>query len=89
MADRENVLQEADRIIHGERRRDYGDVKESFESLARLWSVVLGVEVSSRQVCLCLIQLKVARMLNGWQRDSIVDIAGYTGLLAQIVETDV
>lgn len=36
MADRENVLQEADRIIHGERRRDYGDVKESFESLSQV-----------------------------------------------------
>jgi hypothetical protein len=74
---KENILQEADRITSGDRRREYGSAKQSFGTIARLWSVVLGFPVTPMQVCLCLIQLKVARQLNGHKRDSLVDIAGY------------
>lgn len=84
MAVRENVLQEAERIISGQRREDYGDVGASFQLIADLWSPILGIEVTPEQVALCMIQLKIARALNGWQRDSIVDIAGYTGCLARL-----
>ncbi len=84
----ENVLQEAERIIHGDRRGDYGDVLASFQLIAALWSPVVGAVVTAEQVALCMIQLKVARALNGYQRDSIVDIAGYAGCLAEIVGVD-
>jgi hypothetical protein len=73
----ENVLQEADRITSGDRRKEYGSVKQSFGTIARLWSTVLGFQVTPMQVALCMIQLKVARQMNGHKRDSLVDIAGY------------
>lgn len=87
----ESVLQEAERIINGQRREDYGGALESFDRIGRLWAVVLGVEVSAEQVALCLIQLKVARAMQGisagkLHRDSIVDIAGYAGCLEKIDE---
>lgn len=82
----ESVLAEAERIINGDRLDDYGDARESFDKIAALWSPVLGIEVSSEQVALCMIQLKVARFVNGQQRDSVVDICGYAGLLEQLVE---
>ncbi len=85
----ETVLQEAERIINGSRREDYGDVRLSFERIAALWSPVIGTTVSAEQVALCMIQLKVARALNGWQRDSIVDIAGYAGCLALLAGVEV
>lgn len=84
----ETVLQEAERIINGERRSDYGDVRESFEQIAALWSIVIGATVTAEHVALCMIQLKIARTLNGWQRDSIVDIAGYAGCLAHLLGLD-
>jgi hypothetical protein len=85
----ESVLLEAERIINGQRRDDYGGALESFTRIAELWQPLLGVEVSAEQVALCLIQLKVARALNGLKsrtlhRDSVVDIAGYAGCLEKI-----
>lgn len=73
----ENILEEANRITSGDRRKEYGSVKESFERISKLWSVILGIEVTPMQVCLCMIQLKIARQMNGYKRDSLVDIAGY------------
>jgi hypothetical protein len=80
----ESVLQEAERIINGERRESYGGALESFDRIAKLWEPILGGGVTAEQVALCMIQLKVARYLVGQQRDSIVDIAGYAGCLEKI-----
>lgn len=80
----ESVLQEAERIVNGDRRDDYGGVRESFDRIAALWSPVLGIEVTAEQVAVCMIELKIARALNGWQRDSLVDIAGYASCLAEL-----
>jgi len=82
----ESVLAEAERIINGARRDDYGGAEESFGRIAALWGPVLGIDISGEQVALCMIQLKVARFVNGQQRDSVVDICGYAGLLEQLVE---
>lgn len=65
------VLEEAQKIISGQRREDYGSPLESFTRIADLWGVVLGTEVTPEQVALCMIQLKVARAMNGMQRDSL------------------
>ena len=73
---------EAHHLVHGAKRKYYGDPRESFEKLAKLWSVILDQEVTISQVCLCLIQLKVSRELAGHTRDSLVDIAGYAEVLS-------
>lgn len=77
----ESILQEAERIINGERRADYGPAEESFNEIAGLWSVVIGTEITAEQVALCMVMLKISRYLQGSQRDSAVDMAGYIGLL--------
>lgn len=75
---RKTILAEADSIVNGQRREDYGGPFESFSDIAKGWSMVLGTEVTPEQVGLCMIQLKVARAKNGgFHRDSFVDIAGY------------
>lgn len=81
---RESVLEEAERIINGQRRDDYGDVLPSFVQIADLWNPILGVEITPQQVALCMIQLKIGRYLYGHTRDSVVDIAGYAGCLEKI-----
>lgn len=79
------VLDEARAIIHGQRRSDYGGPLESFTRIGRLWAPVLDLdEVTPEQVALCMIGLKVARAMNGFQRDSMVDIAGYAGCIELI-----
>ncbi|MHB1772286.1 MAG: DUF6378 domain-containing protein [Acidimicrobiales bacterium] len=85
---KENVLEEADRIVHGDRRQDYGSPRESFQVIASLWGPVFGVTVTPEQVALAMIELKVARILAGAGRDSIVDVAGYAGTLAIVSGVD-
>lgn len=80
----ETVNSEADFLIHTDKRLDYGGALESFQRIADLWSIVLGMEVTPEQVCLCMIELKVSRYMHGKQRDSVVDICGYAGLIEMI-----
>lgn len=84
----ENILQEADRLTSGDRRKQYGHPRDQFGRLAKLWSVVLGVEITPMQVALCLIQLKVSRQMNGHHRDSLVDIAGYARTAEMLEDAD-
>lgn len=80
-----SVLREADEIINGQRRKDYGGPLESFARIGRLWAPVLGLdEVTPEQVALCMVGLKVARAMQGFHRDSLVDIAGYAGCIELI-----
>lgn len=85
----DSVLQEAQRIIHGDRRQQYGHPKLNFARIAKLWAATLEIDsVTPEQVALCLMQLKVARLINNVDRDGMVDVAGYVGCLAMIVDED-
>jgi hypothetical protein len=67
------------------RRRTYGQPRDLFEQIAKRWSFVLGVEVTPTQAALCMIEVKLARLSrNPKQLDSIVDIAGYAAILAEL-----
>ncbi len=76
----ESVLEEANRLISGDRREEYGSVKESFEAVARGWTDIIGSPVTATQVALCMVWLKVMRETVKDKRDNWVDIAGYAGL---------
>lgn len=77
----DSILQEADQLIKGERQNDYGSPLQSFTKIAQLWAPILGINITPDQVALCMIGLKIARAINGMQRDSLVDIAGYAGCI--------
>jgi hypothetical protein len=77
------MLLDAARTI-AERGRIYGDAAANMAKTAQLWSLVLGVDVTPVQCALCLIQLKVARLLvTPDHSDSAVDIAGYAAVLCE------
>jgi len=78
-----DMLMDAARTI-AERGRVYVDAAANMAKTAQLWSAVLGVDVTGAQVALCLIQLKVARLLvTPDHSDSAVDIAGYAAVLRE------
>ena len=78
------LLEEATRTL-AERGESYGSPQPLFENVAKRWSLTLGTEVSAAQVALCLIELKLARLNgNSKHHDSIVDVAGYAGILNEI-----
>ena len=74
----ESIAQEAHRIVLGDRQEDYGHPIQDFTRTAALWAPILGCEVTAEQVALCMVQVKVSRLVNTPDhRDSIVDVAGY------------
>jgi len=83
---KESVLQEAQRIVSGARQEAYGHPLDNFGQTAKMWSAVLGMEVSAEQVALCMILVKISRQTHKPQRDNVVDMAGYAATLSMIVE---
>ncbi len=85
---REQTIDTALGLIKGDRANEYDtkdDASGNFRRIAALWSVIVGVEVSPVQVALCLIQLKIARLVvKPSHKDSWVDIVGYGGLGSEV-----
>lgn len=76
---RTQCLNEATRIITGQRDVQYGGPEENFSRIAKLWSVIFGIEITSEDVAMAMVAVKIARYASksGFQPDTWVDIAGY------------
>lgn len=83
-----SITMEAQKIVSGDRARDYGDMNESFNRIAGLWSAYLGVSVDKFDVAKMMILLKVSRAKHGNHRDSYVDIVGYIECIDTMLEDD-
>ena len=78
------MLQEATAIIAA-RSAAYGDAAASMSTVAALWSLTLGHTVTPAQVVLCMIDLKLARLVRDPKhRDSAADVIGYAALLPEV-----
>lgn len=84
----ESILQEAERIINGPRRDAYGDAKTSFDIIASGWSELFGGPVTGTDVAIAMVWLKMCRFKQSRDRDSLVDICGYTALAARLEGID-
>ena len=82
----ESVMAEAHRLVYGDRQDDYGPGHVEMEMVGRMWSVILGVEVTGYQAALCMSALKIVRASNAYKRDNLVDGCGYLGLAQRVVE---
>lgn len=83
-----NVLQEANKIIFGDREATYGPPLVHFEIVAEFWRLFLerkhNVQIAllPDDVTTMMVLLKVARLMHTpSHRDTLVDIAGYAGLM--------
>lgn len=64
----------------------YGEPVEGFERVAKVWSGILGFDVSAPQVSLCLIGLKAVRAsVSPDYSDNSDDIEGYLDIFRQSV----
>jgi Domain of unknown function (DUF6378) len=80
----EDLLAHAAAVVAA-RRSTYGQPVDLFEQVAKRWSLVLGIELTPAQAILCLIDLKVARLVHDPKHlDSITDIAGYAACLHEV-----
>lgn len=84
---RSDVLNIANNLISGDRARDYGDAKENFQRIARLWSVYAGREFTEVDVGVMMMLLKIARLSHtNTHEDSYFDIAGYAALTVEMFD---
>lgn len=90
MAESKSILAEAENLINGQRLQDYGDPNKMFSTLAILWTAYLGQNVYPGDVAAMMALLKLVRLKNsGYKhRDSLVDAAGYLGLIEKIYQTE-
>lgn len=87
MAIAENILDEALRITSGDRMEKYGDPRDNFKGISKLWNAYLRVKIgdalpgpqllNEKDVALMMTMLKIAREANAHDRDNLVDAAGY------------
>lgn len=74
----ESILLEAHALVHGARQQSYGHPSADFSRTALMWQAILGHPVEPHQVAMCLVAVKLSRLVNDPEkRDSWVDIAGY------------
>lgn len=73
----QNILREADGLVYGDRSGDYGDPVRNHERIAAMWTEYLGVDITARQVAICMVFVKLSRESNKPKRDSMVDAAAY------------
>jgi hypothetical protein len=80
-----SIVQEATKLVGGDRQKDYGNMDESFKRIAALWSGYLGVHVDKFDVAKMMILLKVSRAKHANHRDSYVDIVGYVECIDKLL----
>lgn len=84
------MLVDAARIIAGERDKQYGGPEDNFERIAKVWSVIFGIDISKEDVAMAMIGVKLARYVSksGFQPDTWTDIAGYAACGYEVGEID-
>ena len=72
-----DILKTALKLTTGDRHDEYGDCSIELDRVATMWSVIFETEITSNQVALAMIALKITRQMHANKRDNWVDIAGY------------
>lgn len=76
----ESTLQEAERLINGDRNAQYGPPTQDFDRTAAMASALFGWPFKSWHVAVFMVLLKLSRIMwSPYKRDSWVDLEGYGG----------
>ena len=90
-----SILQEADSIVNGARKADYGSAKVSFERIGKMTELMLTEDewdlLSQRVISPTVVTkmhqaTKLTRESFAHKRDNLVDLAGYASLQNDILE---
>ena len=74
----ESALQEAQRLVHGDRGDAYGHPIDDYTRTGRMWGAILGVpDIDPRMCALMMAAVKLSRETHKPKRDNRVDLAGY------------
>jgi hypothetical protein len=82
---REDILQEALRLTSTDRQKNYGAPLINHQRIADIWTVLLGVPISPSQVALCMVGVKLARLVETPDHeDSFIDLCAYGAIAGEI-----
>jgi hypothetical protein len=82
---RGEILDEANRLTHGDRDKNYGTPYQNHLRIAKIWSVILEKEVTPAQVALCMVGVKIARLVETPDHlDSFVDGCAYISIAGEL-----
>jgi len=84
----QTLLDEAKKLIGGDRQTDYGDKLTNHENIANFWSIFLKTKVTPHDVAICMALVKVARLMNQHKKDSYIDMAAYATKKNQSFESE-
>ena len=84
--DDDTILDEAKRLVYGDRETRYGHPFQDFSRTAAMWSALFGRRFSPEDVALAMCCVKLSRESNRPNRDNRVDLAGYAAALDRVVE---
>jgi hypothetical protein len=88
----ESILLEAERLVNGDRRRDYDHPLPNHQRIADLWNAYIKCrkepsgELGPEDIARMMILLKIARDVYTPKRDNLTDIAGYAFCLESMRE---
>lgn len=91
----ETILQEAQRLVHGDRGADYGHPGDDYKATGEMWGAILersgwkAGPVDARIACLMMAAMKVSREAGKHKRDNLTDLAGYAECAQMIAEREV
>jgi hypothetical protein len=84
----ESILEEAHKIIYGDREQTYGKPSKNLDCIAQFWTAYLANRKNSDErlgavdVAAMMTLLKIARLANTPDHlDSLVDAVGYLALI--------
>ena len=85
----ETILEEAQRLVHGDRQTDYGHPIEDFTRTGIIWGAIIGHRqhhepVTPEQVAMCMVGVKLSRECHHPKRDNRTDGAGYFATLDMV-----
>jgi hypothetical protein len=83
----EDMAAYAARMVSEDRNDQYGHPLDNLDRAARIWSVILGADVTAELVALCMVGMKIARQVHRPKPDTVVDIIGYA-LTLHMVEVE-
>lgn len=87
-----NILEEANKLVHGERGEAYGHPSDDYQCTAGMWRLLIkrryGIDVPLTDdfACLMMIAVKLSREAGKPKTDNLVDAAGYAECAQMCVE---
>ncbi|MDR1685024.1 MAG: DUF6378 domain-containing protein [Desulfovibrio sp.] len=79
-----DILLQVHSLINADRQNSYGPPSESFNRTAALWSAYMGMEITAKDVCVCMALLKLAREAHRHKPDNLLDACGYIALASDM-----